>query len=161
MSWIQSVNGHNNRTLFSTFSSIKENAKEMGNMAMFFVVCISDNCYNQIILPRVRSGAWSGVWSARAGARVSAALSLAHARRNARPGQGSAPQTRGAPAGRAGARVPCPLEAAGRGGARVQHGAAAHQLAGAAGRLDPGARSRGHGGLARAGGWDVGAALTE
>ena len=133
----------------------------MGNIAVFFVVCISDNCYNQIILPSVRSGAWSGVWSAGAGARVSAALSRPHARRDARPGQGGAPQTRGAPAGRAGARVPRPLEAVGRGGARVQHGAAAHQLARAAGRLDPGARSGGHSGLARAGCWDVGAALTE
>ena len=106
----------------------------MGIMAVFFVVCVSDNCYNQIILPSVRSGARSGVRSARAGARVPAALSRPHARRDARPGQSGAPQAWGAsaPAGRAGARVPRPLEAVGRGGAglaRVQHGAAAHQLA--------------------------------
>ena len=135
----------------------------MGIMAVFFVVCVSDNCYNQIILPSVRSGARSGVRSARAGARVPAALSRPHARRDARPGQSGAPQAWGAsaPAGRAGARVPRPLEAVGRGGAglaRVQHGAAAHQLAWA-GHLGPGARSRGHG-LAWAGG-DVWAALTE
>ena len=139
--------------VFSIF--FNKNAQEMGIMAVFFVVCVSDNCYNQIILPSVRSGAWSGVRPARAGARVPAALSRPHARRHSRPGQGSAPQARGAPPTLwcARARVPSPLEAVGRGGdCSVQHAAAAHQmLAGA------GARSGGHAGAGR----DVGAALTE
>ena len=107
-----------NRMMFSSpFSSIK-NAKEMGIMVVFFVVCVSDNCYNQIILPSVRSGAWSGVRSAGAGPRVSAALSRPHTRRDPRPGQGGAPQPWGAspPLRSAGARIPCPLEAVGRGG---------------------------------------------